>query len=132
MVEAGKGTARDPDDMTEAELAAYFFAHRDDLAGEEVESRRPDRMDVMISTRFSRSEAVEVRAAAERARMSVSAFIRQRVLVALSANVVDLDRVRADLRDMQSKAADALSALEAPEPGDGARPDSAPRKAASA
>jgi len=103
-----------PDDMTEAELAEYYYAHRDDLAGDEVPSRVPERMDVMISARFTPSEAADLRAAAERARMSVSAFLRHRVMATLHSNVVDLDRARADLHDVYSKAADALCALAEP------------------
>jgi hypothetical protein len=111
---------KDPDDMTEAELAQYYYTHRDDLAGDEVPSRVPERMDVMISARFTQSEAAEVRAAAERARMSISAFLRQRVMASLNSNVVDLDRARADLKDVYSKAADALRALAETPPGRGA------------
>ncbi|HET8661456.1 MAG TPA: hypothetical protein VFM55_20970 [Micromonosporaceae bacterium] len=67
----------DLDTMTEAELAEHFQRHRDDLAGDEVESRTPMRLAVMISARFSREEASALRAAAERAGMSVSAYLRQ-------------------------------------------------------
>lgn len=104
-------SANDPDGMTEAELAEYYYAHRDDIAGDEVASTAPKRLDVMISARFSTTEASQVRAAAEQARMSVSAFLRQQALAALGGNVVDLARVRADLEDMHAKAADALQAL---------------------
>lgn len=45
--------AKNPDEMTEAELADYYYAHRDDLAGEVVPSHTPSRLDVMISTRSS-------------------------------------------------------------------------------
>lgn len=100
-----------PDAMTEAELAEYFYAHRDDLAGDEVTSQPPERMDVMISARFSPAEAAELRAAAAQAGLSVSAFLRQCVIARLSDTVVDLERARADLRDVYSKAADALQAL---------------------
>lgn len=99
------------DEMTEAELADYFYAHREDLAGEEVPSRTPERMDVMISARFAPAEAAELRAAAERAKMSVSAFIRQRVMATIGTHAVDVERARADLRDVYAKAADALRAL---------------------
>ncbi len=109
-------SSKHPDEMTEAELAEYFYAHRDDLAGEEVPSRAPERMDVMISARFAPSEAAELRAAAEQARMSVSAFLRQRVIATMHTNVVDLERARADLRDVYTKAADALRALAEPPP----------------
>jgi hypothetical protein len=103
-------TSKNPDEMTEAELADYYYTHRDDLAGEEVPSPVPKRLDVMLSVRFSAAEAAEIRAAAQRARMSVSAFLRQQALASTS-NVVDLARVRADLEDMRAKAADALQAL---------------------
>ncbi len=104
------GTAKNPDDMTEAELAEYFYANRGDLAGDEVPSRNPPRLDVMISVRFSASEASEVRAAAARAHMSVSAYLRERALRP-GGEVVDLERVRADLRAVRATAADALNAL---------------------
>jgi uncharacterized protein (DUF1778 family) len=107
--------------MNEAELADHYYANRDDLAGEEVQSRTPERMDIMISARFSMTEAAEVRAAAARVGMSVSAFIRQCALVAAAGNVIDLERVRADLRAVHSRAEDALLALSdqraEPEPG---------------
>jgi hypothetical protein len=102
---------KSPDEMTEAELAEYYYSHRDELAGEEVTSRTPARMDVMVSARFSKTEAAKVRAAAARANMSLSAFLRRRVLASLEDNVIDLDRARADLREMRSKATDALRAL---------------------
>lgn len=101
----------DVDKMTEAELAEYFHRHRDELAGEKVESRAPIRLDVMISVRFSGDEASALRAAAERAGMSLSAFLRQSVLAASTSNVVDLDRVRQDVARVQELASDALRAL---------------------
>jgi hypothetical protein len=108
---ANTGKSKHPDEMTEAELADYFYGQRDDLVGEEATSDAPERMDVMISARFSPAEAVELRAAAARAQLSVSAFLRQCVVARLSDKVVDLERARADLRDVYSKAADALQAL---------------------
>ena len=33
--------SKHPDEMTEAELADYFYTHRDDLAGEEVPTAHP-------------------------------------------------------------------------------------------
>lgn len=109
MVNTGKN--KNPDEMTEAELAEHFYAHREDLAGEEVASQPPERMDVMISTRFSPGEAAELRAAAAQAGLSVSAFLRQCAMTTMRGTVVDLERARADLKDMYSKAADALQAL---------------------
>lgn len=52
-------------------------------------------MDVMISARFTPSEAAELRAAAEQGKMSVSAFLRRRVIAALRSNVIDIERARA-------------------------------------
>lgn len=100
-----------PDEMTEAELADHFYAHRDDLAGEAVASQPTRRMDVMISTRFSPAEATELRAAAAQAGLSVSAFLRQCAMTTMRDTVVDLERARSDLKDVYSKAADALQAL---------------------
>src|SRR5262245_35883566 len=65
----GQMSNNDVDNMTEAELAEHFHRHRDNLAGEEMESRAPTRLDVMISARFSREEAAALRAAAARAGM---------------------------------------------------------------
>src|SRR5262245_16237334 len=94
----------DVNKMTEAELAEHFHRHRDDLAGDEVESRTPTRLDVMISARFSREEAATLRAAAGHAGMSLSAYLRQTALAASSTNVVDLDRVRQDMARVQELA----------------------------
>lgn len=99
------------DKMTEAELAEHFYRHRDDPAGDEVESRTPTRLDVMISARFSREEATALRAAAEGAGMSLSAYLRQTALAASATNVVDLDRVRQDVARVKELASDALRAL---------------------
>lgn len=101
----------DVNNMTEAELAEYFHRHRDDLAGEEVDSRTPSRLDVMLSVRFSRDEATTLRAAAERAGMTLSAYLRQTALAASTTNVIDLDRVRQDMARVRELASDALRAL---------------------
>lgn len=65
----------------------------------------------MISARFSRDEAAALRAAAERAGMSLSAYLCQTALTASATNVVDLDRVRQDVARVQELASDALRAL---------------------
>ncbi|HZN18903.1 MAG TPA: hypothetical protein VFB84_12115 [Micromonosporaceae bacterium] len=101
----------DVDKMTEAQLAEYFQRHRDDLAGDEVDSRPPARLDVMISIRFTREEAAVLRTAAEHAGMSLSAYLRQTALAASATNVVDLDRVRRDVARVRELASDALRAL---------------------
>lgn len=104
-------TDKNPDVMTEAEMAADFYEHRDDLAGDEVASKTPTRLDVMVSARFTRDEAGALRDSAERAGMSLSAFLRQSALRAAATNVVDLERVRQDVARMRELAADALRAL---------------------
>jgi uncharacterized protein (DUF1778 family) len=104
-------SAKSPDAITEAELAADFYEHRDDLAGDEVPSKLPARLDVMISARFTREEAETLRDSAAQAGMSVSGFLRQSALTAAVTNVVDLDRVRQDVAGMRELAADALRAL---------------------
>jgi uncharacterized protein (DUF1778 family) len=97
--------------MSEAQLAEHFHRHRGELAGEEIDSRAPTRLDVMVSARLSRDEASALRAAAERASMSLSAFLRQSALTASTTNVVDLDRVRQDVARVHELASDAIRAL---------------------
>lgn len=67
--------------MTDAELADYQYTHRDDPLGdeadlEEVEIDIAHRLSVSMSFRLSPDEASEIRAAAERAGISVSDWIR--------------------------------------------------------
>jgi hypothetical protein len=99
------------DGMTESELADYYYEHRADLVGDPVAATTTPRMEIMLSARFAAPEAEAVRAAAERAGMSVSAFLRQAVLGEAQNKVVDLARVRADLRKARELADDALRAL---------------------
>lgn len=102
---------KNPEKMTDAELAADFYEHRHELAGDEVPSRQPARLDVMVSARFTRDEVRILREAAEHAGMSLSSFLRQSALVAAASNVVDLERVRQDVARMRELAMDALRAL---------------------
>jgi len=104
-------SARDEHSMAEAELAEHLYQHRDDLAGAVVASRTPTRLDVMVSARFNRDEVAALRAAAEQAGLSLSAYLRQVALAATTTNVVDLDRVRQDVARMRELAADALRTL---------------------
>lgn len=105
---------KNPNDMTEAELAEFYFEHRDDprMWGEQVPSREPERLDAIISLRFTKDEATSVREAAKAAGISVSDLLRAAALKAVRAgNVVDLDRVRRDVARVQELAADAMRAL---------------------
>lgn len=95
----------------EANLAEEFYRHRGDLAGEEVPSVTPARLDVMVSARFSAQEAQALRRAADGAGMTLSAFLRQCALAASQTNVIDLDRVRQDVVRLRDLASDALRAL---------------------
>ena len=66
------------EDMTEAELAEYYYEHRDDLEGEDiteqVEVATP--LAIQIAVRFNQDEASAIRKAAADAEVSVSEFIR--------------------------------------------------------
>lgn len=107
-------TPEELEEMTEAELADYYYEHRDELAEhdeEPVASVKPERLDVMVSARFSLSEAAEVRAAAEKAKMSVSAFLRLAALNAMGSEVVDVERARADLLECVTPLMDAMVSL---------------------
>jgi ribosomal protein L29 len=104
-------TDRELSEMSEAELAEYYYQHRHEAAGEVVNSTPPGRLDLMVSARFSEVEAAAVRQAAQRAGMSVSAFLRQSALANTDTNVVDLERVRRDVARLRDLASDALRAL---------------------
>ncbi|MGH3549645.1 MAG: plasmid mobilization protein [Pseudonocardiaceae bacterium] len=74
-------TQRDFETMTDAELAGYQYAHRDDpfraaadLEEVEVEVAHP--LSVSMSFRLPPPETSAIRAAAEQAGMSVSDWIR--------------------------------------------------------
>ncbi|MGH3504531.1 MAG: plasmid mobilization protein [Nocardioidaceae bacterium] len=100
-------------EMTEAEEAEYLYAHRDDpeLAGEVVESAKPERLDAIVSVRFSLAEERRVRETAQAAGMSVSAFLRQCALTSISSRVVDIERLRRDMTEVRSRIDDAWEAL---------------------
>lgn len=100
------------ENMTEAELADYYYEHRDDpdLAGEQVEYRAP--RGARLAVRLSFDEEREVREAAERAGMSVSAFLRQAALNAASeGGAVDVERVSRDLNAAAAALAHAQTVI---------------------
>ena len=75
-------TRPDFDSMTDAELANYHYAHRDNPLGDEadleeieVEIARP--LSVSMSFRLPPQEASAIRKAAERSAMSLSDWIRE-------------------------------------------------------
>lgn len=97
------------EDMSEAELAEYYYRHRDEFPqgqGEEVTSQAPKRLDVVQSIRLSTSEAERLRRAADKAGMNVSAYIRH-VLLEPTQPVVNLARVRKDLARIRAAVDDA-------------------------
>lgn len=74
-------TQRDFETMTDAELADHQYAHRDDPLGaggdlEDVEVEIAHPLSVSMSFRLAPQEASAIRAAAERAGISVSDWIR--------------------------------------------------------
>lgn len=102
---------KQPEQMTEAELADYYYAHRNDpdMVGEEVEYVPPRA--ARIGVRLSFEEEGRIRQAAEGAGMSGSAFLRQAGLNAARADVVNLERLRRDVDEARARIDDAWQAL---------------------
>ena len=102
---------KQPDSMTEAELADYYYAHRDDpeMVGESVDYVPPRA--ARVAVRLNLEEEQRIREAAQAAGMTVSAFLRQAGLTAATARVVDIDRLRRDVRQARSRIDDAWQAL---------------------
>lgn len=98
---------------TEEERAEDHYAHRDDEDrwGQPVGDRGPEQLSVMVSARFSRSEADRLSAAAEAAGMSRSAFVRQAALTSTAARVVDVARVKRNVDEAERQLAAAREAL---------------------
>lgn len=98
---------------TEAERAEDHYDHRDDRDrwGEPVDARGPTQLSVMVSARFSRSEADQLSAAAAAAGMTRSAFVRQAALSAAIGTVVDVARVRRSVDEAERQLAAARQAL---------------------
>jgi hypothetical protein len=71
---------RDPNELTEAELAEWQYAHREELdseEGEEVEVEISPQLSVTISFRLPGAEADAIREAAGVSGLSLSEWIRQ-------------------------------------------------------
>jgi uncharacterized protein (DUF1778 family) len=97
--------------MNEGELAEHDYVHREDTdsAGEEVDYVAPRA--ARVAVRLSFEEERRIRQAAEAAGMSVSAFLRQVGSSAAGAGVVDIDRLRRDVKEARARIDDALQAL---------------------
>jgi hypothetical protein len=68
--------SKNPDEMSDAELAEYHWEHRDDELGEEVEFEVAKPLRVTMSFRLPAQEADAIRAAAAAAGTSLSEWIR--------------------------------------------------------
>jgi hypothetical protein len=82
--------SRDFDDMTDAELAEWQYAHRDELdaeEGEPVDAEISPQLSVTLSFRAPGAEADAIREAARHAGMSMSEWIRQACAVAAAPDV---------------------------------------------
>lgn len=91
-------------DMTEAELAEWQYAHRDELEsdqGAEVEVEISPQLSATISFRLPGAEADAIREAARDAGASLSEWIRQACAAALEPDETPGSRqaVQAELRD---------------------------------
>ncbi|MGW1677021.1 hypothetical protein [Saccharopolyspora sp. NPDC002376] len=70
--------SKHPEEMTDAELADYRYAHRDDpdLDGDEVEMMVARPLNVTMSFRLPQNEALEIRATVEASGSTLSEWIR--------------------------------------------------------
>ena len=104
-------TDKQPNEMTETELADYYYAHRDDpdMVGDQVDYV-PPRV-ARVAVRLNLEEERRIRQAAQDAGMTVSAFLRQAGLAAAKADVVDIDRLRRDVGEARARIDDAWQAL---------------------
>jgi uncharacterized protein (DUF1778 family) len=75
-MEAAMTQRKDPDKMSDAELAEYHWQHRDDKLGEEVEFEIAKPLRVTMSFRLPAQEADAIREAATAAGTSLSEWIR--------------------------------------------------------
>jgi hypothetical protein len=102
--------SRDLNEMTDAELAEWQYAHRDELEAEEgelVDVEFAPQVSVTMSFRLSGAEADAIRDAANDAGLSVSEWIRQ-----VCAEAVDPDEGASARRDVETELAEAEQQLE--------------------
>lgn len=102
-----------PEQLPEGAPAEEHWAYRDDEDrwGDPVEAKGPEPLSVMVSARFSRSEAGQIAAAAEAAGMSRSAFVRQAALSSAAGKVVDVARVKRSVDEAERQLSAAREAL---------------------
>lgn len=90
-------------DMTEAELAAWQYAHRDELdldSGEQVAIDISPRLSVTISLRLPGAEADAIRQAAREANLTLSEWIRRACTSALHPEVRPQQDVQTELHEL--------------------------------
>jgi hypothetical protein len=90
--------------MTEGEYAALakeLYDQRDALDGEEVEAEIDPAIRSVVSVRFNRGELGVIEAAAEKAGLALSTYIRNAALSA--AGAIDLDAARRDLASLAKR-----------------------------
>lgn len=104
-------TEKRPDQMSEAELADYYYDHRNDenAVGEQLQYVPPRA--ARIAVRLSFDEEDRIRRAAQGAGMSVSAFLRQAGMNAAGAEIVNVERLRRDVSEARARIDDAWQAL---------------------
>ena len=98
-------------DLSEAELAEWQYAHRDELEseeGEEVEVEISPQLSVTISFRLPGGEADAIREAARDAGVSLSEWIRE-----ACAATLEPDEDAGSRREVQTELRDATRELEA-------------------
>ena len=90
--------------MTEDQLADYYHDHRDDMDqwGDPEPIRKPDRLDVTISVRFTADEIAAVRQRAMEAGVKPTVFIRQAALH--STNQLDRRLLARTFDDLRTRA----------------------------
>lgn len=122
-----------PNDMTEAELAEWQYAHRDELGsdeGEEVEVEISPQLSVTISFRLPGREADAIRVAARDAEVSLSQWIRQACAEGLSPDETASSQraLQAELRDVTHELEALVRRLDAATPRRGASATEGARK----
>jgi predicted component of type VI protein secretion system len=105
--------ARRSDQTTETQLAERYYERRDDDGewGEPEPLEKPARLEVTLSVRFTADEINALRAAADKAGIKPTAFIRQAAMAALAHRPVDRARVEQDLKQAVELMRDAQRAL---------------------
>lgn len=102
-----------PDGMSDEEWADYAYQHRNDPVDpadiETLESVPSPRLSVNASVRLTPEEHQAIQRAAEESGMTISAYIRARILDA--GRTVDYSRVRADLERISSALGDLRNAI---------------------